>query len=35
MVTTNPVSYFAPYFGFKAHLDQTEKIAKTMDTRMF
>ena len=24
---TNPVPYFAPYFGYKCHLDQNEKIA--------
>ena len=24
---TNPVPYIAPYFGYKAHFDQNEKIA--------
>ena len=22
---TNPISYFAPYFGYKGHMDQNEK----------
>ena len=25
---TNPVLYFAPYFGYKVHVDQNEKIAQ-------
>ena len=25
---TNPVPYFVPYFGYKAHMDQNEKIAE-------
>ena len=25
---TNPVPYYAPYFGYKAHLDQSEKNAQ-------
>ena len=25
---TNPVPYFAPYFGYKGHFDQNEKIAQ-------
>ena len=25
---TNTVSYFAPYFGYKVHMDQNEKIAQ-------
>ena len=28
LIRTNPVPYFAPYFGFKAHLDQNEKIGQ-------
>ena len=28
LTRTNPISYFAPYFGFKAHLDQNEKIGQ-------
>ena len=28
MVRTNPIPYLAPYFGFKAHSDQNEKIGK-------
>ena len=28
VIRTNPVPYFAPYFGFKCHLDQNEKIAQ-------
>ena len=24
---TNPIPYFAPYFGYKEHMDQNEKIA--------
>ena len=26
---TNPVPYFAPYFGYKVHMDQNEKIAQS------
>ena len=25
---TNPIPYFAPYFGYKVHMDQNEKIAQ-------
>ena len=25
---TNPIPYFAPYFGYKGHTDQNEKIAQ-------
>ena len=25
LVSTNPVLYLAPYYGFKVHLDQNEK----------
>ena len=25
---TNPVSYYAPYFGYKLHMDQNEKLAQ-------
>ena len=25
---TNTVSYFPPYFGYKVHMDQNEKIAQ-------
>ena len=28
LIKTNPVPYFAPYFGFKAHLDQNERIGQ-------
>ena len=28
LIRTNPVLYFAPYFGFKAHLDQNELIGQ-------
>lgn len=27
LIRTNPVPYYAPYFGYKAHFDQNEKIA--------
>ena len=26
---TNPIPYFAPYFGYKRHFDQNEKVAQT------
>ena len=26
---TNPVPYYAPYFGYKVHMDQNEKIGQT------
>lgn len=26
---TNPIPYFAPYFGYKGHFDQNEKVAQT------
>ena len=25
---TNPVPYYAPYFGYKLHMDQNEKLAQ-------
>ena len=25
---TNPVPYYAPYFGHKLHMDQNEKLAQ-------
>ena len=25
---TNPVPYYAPYFGYKMHMDQNEKLAQ-------
>ena len=25
---TNPIPYFAPYFGYKGHMDQNEKITQ-------
>lgn len=25
---TNPIPYFAPYFGYKAHMDQNEKLGQ-------
>ena len=28
LVSANPVPYYAPYFRFKAHLDQNEKIGQ-------
>ena len=28
LIKTNPVPYFAPYFGFKAHLNQNERIGQ-------
>ena len=28
LIRPNSVPYFAPYFGFKAHLDQNEKIGQ-------
>ena len=28
VIRTNPVPYFAPYFGYKCHLDQNEKIGQ-------
>ena len=28
LIRPNSVAYFAPYFGFKAHLDQNEKIGQ-------
>ena len=29
LARTNPVPYFAPYFGYKGHFDQNEKIGQT------
>ena len=29
LIRTNPVPYYAPFFGYKAHMDQNEKIAQT------
>ena len=26
---TNPIPYFAPYFGYKGHFDQNKKVAQT------
>lgn len=26
IIRTNPISYYAPYFGYKCHFDQNEKI---------
>ena len=28
LIRTNPVPYFAPYFGYKGHFDQNEKIVQ-------
>jgi len=29
LVRTNPIPYYAPYFGYKVHMDQNEKIAQS------
>ena len=29
LIRTNPVPHFSPYFGYKGHFDQNEKIAQT------
>ena len=29
LIRTNPVPYFSPYFGYRGHFDQNEKIAQT------
>ena len=30
MERTNPIPYYAPYFGYKAHMDQNEKIGQEL-----
>ena len=30
MIRTNPVPYYAPYFGYKIHMDQNEKIGQSL-----
>ena len=35
LIRTIPVPYFAPYFGYKGHFDQNEKLHKSLVVLMF
>ena len=32
---TNPIPYFAPYFGYKGHMDQNEKLLRNTVARIW